>query len=224
VTIGENLAIVRERIEKACEASGRSISEVGVMAVTKTHPAETVRAAVAAGIRAIGENRVTEGGRKVRELGADFAEFHLIGPVHTREVRQAARDFRWIDSVDRTEIASELIRRNAANSLLVEVNTSGEPGKKGFPPDHDVLTEALGMMARSGLRVEGLMTVGPLSVSEMDSRRAFALLRELRDRLKAALGLPLDTLSMGMSDDYVHAVREGSTMVRLGRVLLGGRR
>ncbi len=194
------------------------------MAVTKTHPVETVRAAVEAGIRVIGENRVTEGGRKIRELGADFAEFHLIGPVHTREVRQALRDFLWIDSVDRAEIALEMIRRKATNPLLVEVNTSGEPGKKGFPPDPGVLSEALGMMARSGLRVEGLMTVGPLSVAERDSRKAFALLREVRDGLRESLGLPLGTLSMGMSDDYLYAVREGSTMVRLGRILLGGRR
>jgi len=108
--------------------------------------------------------------------------------------------------------------------LLVEVNTSGEPGKKGFPPDPDVLVEVVGMMVGEGLRVEGLMTVGPLTLVESDSRRAFSLLRELRDRLRGSLGTPLENLSMGMSDDFVHAVREGSTMVRLGRVLLGERR
>lgn len=222
--IRDNLERISEGIARACLDVGRCPAEVGIMAVTKTHPAQVVRQAVEAGIGIIGENRVTEGGRKIRELGADIAQFHLIGPLHVKEVRQAIRDFHWIDAVDRMEVAGELARRKAELPVLVEVNTSGEAAKKGFPPDPIPLADAVGAMAGMGLRVRGLLTVGPLTGEEEGSRRAFSLLRELRDGLKSSLGLPLDTLSMGMSDDYLHAVREGATMVRLGRVLLGVRR
>lgn len=222
--IRENLDRITDEIAGACLDVGRCPAEVMVMAVTKTHPAQVVRDAVAAGVRIIGENRVTEGGRKIRELGADFAQFHLIGPLHVREARQAVRDFHWIDSVDRVEVARELARRKASCPLLVEVNTSGEAAKKGFPPDHGLLADAVGGMVELGLRIEGLLTVGPLTGNREGSSRAFALLREMRDLLRSSLGLRLETLSMGMSDDYLHAVREGATMVRLGRALLGVRR
>ena len=221
---GRNLEAITEGIARACLEVGRCPSEVSIMAVTKTHSTSVIREAVASGIRLIGENRVTEGGRKIAELGRDFAEFHLIGPFHVSEARQAVRDFQFIDAVDRMEIAAELARRKAFNSLLVEVNTSGEETKKGFPPEAGLLTEAVGRMIEMGLDVGGLLTVGPLTTDEAGSRRAFALLRELRDGLKRSLGVPLGTLSMGMSDDYLHAVREGATTVRLGRALLGARR
>lgn len=222
--IGRNLEVITEGIARACLDVGRCYSEVSIMAVTKTHTASVIREAVAAGIRQIGENRVTEGGRKIGELGRDFAEFHLIGPFHVSEARQAVRDFHCIDSVDRMEIAVELARRKAGNPLLVEVNTSGESSKKGFPPQAGLLAEAVGRMNGMGLNVGGLLTVGPLTADESGSRRAFALLRELAEGLRRSLGLPLGTLSMGMSDDYLHAVREGATTVRLGRALLGERR
>ena len=222
--IASSLASITERIARACLDVGRCPAEVGIMAVTKTHTAMVIREAVAAGIRQIGENRVTEGGRKIAELGRDFAEFHLIGPFHVSEARQAVRDFHCIDAVDRMEIALELARRKAGNPLLVEVNTSGEASKKGFPPQSGPLAEAVGRMNEMGLNVGGLFTVGPLTADESGSRRAFALLRELAEGLRRSLGLPLRTLSMGMSDDYLYAVREGATTVRLGRALLGARR
>lgn len=221
---GRNLEIITGGIARACLEVGRCPAEVSIMAVTKTHTASVIREAVAAGIRLIGENRVTEGGRKIAELGRDFAEFHLIGPFHVSEARQAVRDFHSIDAVDRMEVATELARRKAPNPILVEVNTSGEGTKKGFPPEAGLLTEAVGRMIEMGLGVGGLLTVGPLTSDESGSRRAFALLRELRDGLRRSLGVPLGTLSMGMSDDYLYAVREGATTVRLGRALLGARR
>lgn len=222
--IGVNLEMISDRIAGACLDVGRCAAEVSVMAVTKTHTASVIREAVAAGIRLIGENRVTEGGRKIGELGRDFAEFHLIGPFHVREARQAVRDFHCIDSVDRMEVALELARRKAPNPILVEINTSGEGAKKGFPPQAGLLTESVGRIIEMGLDVGGLFTVGPLTTDESASRRAFALLRELRDGLRRSLGIPLGTLSMGMSDDYLYAVREGATTVRLGRALFGARR
>lgn len=222
--IGRNLEVITDGIARACLDAGRCPAEVSIMVVTKTHTAQVIREAVEAGIRQIGENRVTEGGRKIGELGRDFAEFHLIGPIHVSEARQAVRDFHSIDAVDRMEVALELARRKATNPLLVEVNTSGEGTKKGFSPQGGLLTEAVGRMIEMGLDVGGLLTVGPLIIDEAGSRRAFALLRELRDGLRRSLGVPLGTLSMGMSDDYLYAVREGATTVRLGRALLGARR
>lgn len=219
--IRRNLEEIMDGIAGACAEAGRSPDEVRVMAVTKTLPPHFIRDAVDAGVTLIGENRVTEGGRKIRELGRDFAEFHLIGPIHVKEARQAIRDFHCIEAVDRMEVADELARREAKIPLLVEVNTSGEASKKGFPTDYDVLARAVGEMNRLGLRVEGLMTVGPLFGGPSDSGKAFALLRELRNRLRVSLGLGLETLSMGMSDDYLHAVREGATTVRLGTAIFG---
>ncbi len=222
-TVEENLAHVRDEIGKACLRSGRNAEAVEIMAVTKTHPAEYVEAAIDCGIRHIGENRVSEGGRKIGAVGPDRAVFHLIGVIHRSEVRQAVRDFHCIDAVDRLRILEEIVRREASPRILLEVNTSGEKAKKGFPPDGALLETAMEYALENGLSVEGLLTVGPLGEGEIGMREAFSTLRQLRDRLSAALGVPLPTLSMGMSDDFAVAVEEGSTMVRLGRVLFGPR-
>lgn len=228
--IAEGLARARGEIAEACAACGRDPGGVRVMAVTKTHPVDVVQAAIDAGIRLIGENRVTEGGRKIRQLtDPSGCRFHMVGPLHRKEVRQAMRDFHSIDSVDRMKIAAEVARRMEVKDvpqpgLLVEVNTSGEDSKHGFPPEVSVLADRLGDIDGLGLRVDGLMTVGPLGRGREASRRAFALLRSLRDGLRERLGMELPELSMGMTDDFVEAVKEGSTTVRLGRYLFGSRR
>ncbi len=222
-TVEDNLAHVRDEIGKACLRSGRRVEEVEIMGVTKTHPPEYVEAAIRCGIRHIGENRVSEGGRKVNAVGREMAVFHLIGVIHRSEVRQAVRDFHCIDAVDRVRILEEIVRREASPRILLEVNTSGEEAKKGFPPDGTLLETALGFALENGLQVDGLLTVGPLGAGEIGMREAFSSLRELRDRLSASLGVPLPALSMGMSDDFSIAVEEGSTIVRLGRILFGPR-
>ena len=229
-SIAEAMDRARGVIEDACAQAGRDPGEVGVMAVTKTHPVALVRTAIDAGVRVFGENRVTEGGRKIRQLGStEGCTFHMIGPLHRKEVRQAMRDFQWIDSLDRMKIAREIARRMEVKDvpqpgLLLEVNTSGEESKHGFPPEAGRLAEVLEEISRLGLEVEGLMTVGPLGQGEKASRSAFALLRTLRHRLRENTGLRLPQLSMGMTDDFHSAVLEGSTMVRLGRYLFGSRR
>jgi len=228
-TVRDNLELARELIDKAVGSSGEDGRHVRIMAVTKTHPPEVVKMALSAGVRLIGENRVSEGGRKIRAVGAEAAEFHMIGPIHTREVRQAVRDFHWIDSLDRMKIAGEIARRtvdrnNVQPGLLLEVNTSGEGSKHGFQPDAGQLEEVLGQIAELGLKVSGLLTIGPLDSSQSRIREAFALLRTLRDRLRERCCVPLEELSMGMSDDFELAVKEGATTVRLGRFLFGRRR
>jgi len=227
--IAYNLSRAEEMIQEALQRSREPNRQVRIMAVTKTHSAEVVKLALKAGVKLIGENRVSEGGRKVRELGRESGEFHMIGPLHTKEVRQAVRDFHWIDALDRMKIAAEVARRTVQKGkpqpgLLLEVNTSGEGSKHGFPPDEILLTDVLGEIGEMGLAVSGLLTVGPLGGTERDVAGAFARLRELRDELIDQHDHDLAELSMGMSDDFPVAVREGATLVRLGRFLFGPRR
>ena len=229
--IAQRMQRARREIAEACNDSARSPEGIRIMAVTKTHPVDVVRAAIEAGVRLIGENRVTEGGRKIRRLGERPANcsFHMIGPLHRKEVRQAMRDFDAIDSVDRMKIAAEVARRMETKEvpqpgLLVEVNTSGEESKHGFAPDPSLLEETFGRMADLGLEPDGLMTIGPLGQGLAASREAFALLRRLAEGLRESLDMELPELSMGMTEDFTEAVKEGATTVRLGRYLFGSRR
>ena len=225
--VAANLALAKDRIGDVLAAAGEEERSVRIMAVTKTHSPETVRAVMRAGITVLGENRISEGGRKISAVGREAAEWHIIGPIHRREVRRAVRDFHSIDSIDRMELFEELAKRVDPASpplLLLEVNTSGEPTKHGFDPVRSVLEEALGRAAEMGLSIGGLFTVGPLSGGESASRRSFSRLRDLRDSLERSCSTGLPELSMGMSDDFEAAVAEGATTVRLGRFLLGPRR
>ncbi len=221
--VRENINSARSQIAEAAMRAGRQPEDTSIMAVTKTHPVEYITAALECGITHIGENRISEGGRKIRQLGETNAVFHAIGVLHRKEVRQATRDFQWLDAVHKIEIIEEIARRNATPVILLEVNTSGEAAKKGFPPDIDLLENILGRALELQLPVSGFLTVGPLSGDTAKQRRSFAILREIRDSLECRLGVSLPELSMGMSDDFELAVEEGSTMVRLGRRLFGER-
>jgi pyridoxal phosphate enzyme (YggS family) len=222
--VKDNLESVYSEIADAAAECGRDSGEITVMAVTKTHPAEYIAAAVECGIRHIGENRVSEGGRKIKELGKDYAVFHAIGVLHRKEVRQALRDFHWLDAVDKIEIIEEIARRKASPQILLEVNTSGEEAKMGFPPDVVLLESVLGRALELELPVQGFLTVGPLCRDLSGQRKAFEDLRVLRDSLETRLSVSLPELSMGMSDDFALAVKEGATTVRLGRRLFGYRK
>lgn len=221
--VKENTDSALAEIAAAADRVCRKPEDVSIMAVTKTHPAGYIEVAVKCGIRHIGENRVSEGGRKIRLLGKEFAEFHAIGVLHRKEVRQAVRDFHWLDAIHKIEIIEEIARRNASVQILLEINTSGESAKKGFPPDVVLLESILGRALELKLPVRGFLTVGPLCSDPVRQRKAFADLREIRDSLETRLNASLPELSMGMSDDFALAVLEGSTMVRLGRRLFGAR-
>lgn len=227
-SIESNLHRAEDMIADALNAVHDSPRVVRIMAVTKTHPVGLVRMSIEAGIRIIGENRVSEGGRKIKTLGKEAAEFHMIGPIHTGEVRQAVRDFHWIDSICRMKIVEEIAKRTTVMNkkqpgVLVEVNTSGEESKHGLAPEYSLLEGMLGQMRELGLAVSGLLTIGPLGGTERETRKAFAALRNLRDDLSRKGGFELPELSMGMSDDFQLAAMEGSTIVRLGRFLFGRR-
>ncbi len=205
---------------------GGNAREVLLVAVSKTHPADAVRAAFDAGQRAFGENYAQEGVAKITalaDLGAAGLEWHFIGPLQSNKAGLVARHFDWVQSVDRMKIAQALSARRtgAPLNVLIEVNVSGEASKSGVVP-----AEALGLAraasALPNLRVRGLMTLIENAPDEATQRAQFRALRQLFD-LGLAGGLAFDTLSMGMSGDFRVAIEEGATMVRLGTAVFGKR-
>lgn len=217
--IRANLEGVHERIARACERAGRKPDDILLIAVSKTVEIERIRLAVAAGVKALGENRVQEAKEKVAALGRPVP-WHLIGSLQTNKARDAVQLFDWIHSVDRGELARELDRRahqsERSVKVLAQVNVGEEPQKGGVQPSE--LKSLLDAMA--GLRnldVRGLMCIPPAAETAEASRPWFKRLRELRD----AAGL--EHCSMGMSGDFEVAIEEGATMVRVGTAIFGPR-
>jgi PLP dependent protein len=208
--IKERLALVRDKIARI-----RNPHDIVIVAVTKGFGAETCRAALAAGLRVLGENRVHEAVLKMDEV--PDAEWHLIGHLQTNKVRQAAGRFALIHSVDSVRLATELARVEPKQGVLLEVNVAREPQKHGADPDR--AQEAITAIA-SLIELRGLMAMGP---SQGDPAPAFRELRQMRDEAEQRLGKSLPVLSMGMSGDFEVAVAEGSTMLRLGQALFGPR-
>jgi hypothetical protein len=219
----ERLARVRETVTRH-QAIGGWRHPVRIVAVTKTHGIEAIRAAAAAGLADVGENRVQEALAKQDALSDLPLAWHLIGSLQRNKARHAVGRFALIHSVDRIDLAGELNRRLPAGQrqpVLVQVNCSDEAQKGGVAPvELPALLEALEALAQ--VEVRGLMTMSALTDDRAEQRRAFRLLRELRDRAERD-GRRLPELSMGMSGDYQTAVEEGATMVRLGTVLFGAR-
>ncbi len=228
--VAENLPRVVERIAAAAERSGRDPGAVRVVAVTKGHPPGAIEAALAAGLRDIGENRVEELQWKAPLFEAEPVTWHAIGHIQRRKAAGAARLAALIHSVDSLRLAEKLSRLGVAEGrripVLVQVNASGEATKGGFPaaraPD-----EAVAGIARvaglPGLRVDGLMTMAPFVADEPTLRATFRTTRAVLEAARGIDGVEGRELSMGMSNDYETAVEEGSTMVRLGTTLLGRR-
>jgi len=231
MSIAQNLAEVREKIKTAAGRTGRSVSEVAIMAVTKTHPAERIREAHAAGQRLFGENRVQEFAAKAESLqDLQDAEWHMIGHLQTNKAAKATELFCAVDSVDSLKLAEKLdvSARQLGKKLevLIEINVGGESAKSGLPLNSRELDELLQAAPRlESLVFRGLMTVPPFTANPEDARPFFRKLRELRDAI-ASRTLPainLDTLSMGMSHDFEIAIEEGSTCVRVGTAIFGER-
>jgi len=226
MSITDNLARLHEQITEACQRSRRSESEVALMAVSKVHPVEVILEAYAAGQRLFGENRVQEFQEKSEHLaGLGDAKFHLIGPLQSNKTSRAAELFDAVDAVDSLKIAQRL--DSAATALnkklpvLVEVKLSHEESKHGLAPEE--LPELLAAMTGlESIEVSGLMTVPPWSEDAETARPYFRELRRLRDELQKQHP-SLAQLSMGMSNDFVVAIEEGSTCVRVGTALFGKR-
>ncbi len=221
--LAERVAEVRARIAEHQARRGWT-HPVTIVAVTKTHGPEAVRAAWKAGIRAVGENRVQEALEKQAAAADVPIEWHFIGTLQRNKAKHAAGRFALIHSVDRIELALELDRRvppGRRQPVLIQVNCSAEPQKGGVEPAAlPALLDAVRKLERLELR--GLMTLAELTPDQAVQRAQFRLLRELRERAEAG-GHRLPELSMGMSGDYLVAVEEGATMVRLGTLLFGER-
>ena len=226
--LDDMLPRVRATIVEAALAAGRDPAEVRLVAVTKGHPLAALRAALAAGVTDLGENRVEELADKVAALGDAPAHprWHMIGHVQSRKAGQAAALADLVHSVDSVRLAERLEHAAGAAgrtlAVLVQVNTSGEAAKQGLAVA-EAEDAVLRIATLSNLRVAGLMTMAPLTDDERVQGATFRALRELRDRLRAQSGRVGGELSMGMTNDLAVAVREGSTMVRIGTALFGER-
>ncbi|MGH7318420.1 MAG: YggS family pyridoxal phosphate-dependent enzyme [Candidatus Rokuibacteriota bacterium] len=224
--IRANLAAVQERIGRAAERAGRKADAVLLVAVSKTVPAERIRAAIAAGVPALGENRVQEAREKVRAVGR-LVPWHLVGHLQTNKVRDALACFDVIQSIDRLDLAGAVAARAVQGGrhaeVLVQVNVAEEPQKGGVRPA-DLAAALEAMAAMPGLRLRGLMTIPPLPQDPEESRPHYRALAKLLDVARASgVGPAFTELSMGMSGDVEVAVEEGATIVRVGTAIFGPR-
>lgn len=239
MTIADNLAIVRARIADACAVAGRGPADVTLIAVSKTHPAQSVVEAAEAGVQHFGENRVEEAESKIGAVTRATTPpltWHMIGHIQSRKAKDVVSLFDAVHSVDTLKLAERLSRlameRGRVLDALLEINVSGEASKHGFAAagwQHDAaVRDAMwadvgATLALPGLRVRGLMTMAPIVADIEQARPVFAGLRELRDALATGFGVALPDLSMGMTDDYPVAIEEGATFIRIGRAIFGER-
>jgi pyridoxal phosphate enzyme (YggS family) len=222
--IVERLTIVQARIGAAANRARRDPASIRLVLASKTQPSDAIRAAVHAGARDFGENYVQEAVAKRAEL-ADLTDirWHLIGHLQSNKAKTAASAFALIHSVDSVRLANALAHAQPSPRVraLIEVNLGGESSKSGVSADG---VAAILDAARGKLEIEGLMTIPPPAARADASRRWFAQLRELRDRLARQSGYALSELSMGMTDDFEVAIEEGATIVRVGRAVFGERK
>ena len=223
--VGKALTAVRARIGELERRYHRPPGSVALLAVSKTKPPEAVRAAIAAGQRAFGENHLQDAMTKVEALAGQGVSWHFIGAVQSNKTRPIAAHFDWVHGIEREKIATRLSNQRPTDreplDVCIEVNVSGEETKSGVPPGE---VEPLARLIRElpRLRLRGLMAI-PRPAADFETQRIpFRLLRELLDDLNAK-GLGLDTLSMGMTADLEAAIAEGATMVRIGTAIFGPR-
>ncbi|HKO98194.1 MAG TPA: YggS family pyridoxal phosphate-dependent enzyme [Pyrinomonadaceae bacterium] len=228
-SIIERVQNVRDRIVAAAERSNRSPDEIQLVAITKTHPAEMVKAAIQAGLTDLGENRVQEADEKIASVGREAARWHLVGHLQTNKARRAVDLFDCIHSLDSAELAMRLERLCIEEGrevlpVLIQIKLGGEPTKTGVDPNElPRLLESLKSCAH--VRLTGLMTLPPYFENPDCARPFFKTLRELRDelRMQGHFGEGRGELSMGMTHDFEVAIEEGSTMVRVGTAIFGER-
>ncbi|MGE3310612.1 MAG: YggS family pyridoxal phosphate-dependent enzyme [Limisphaerales bacterium] len=223
--LAANLEQIQRRIRDACDRAGRDPATVELMAVSKNHPPESVRAVADLGVTLFGENRVQEARAKIPQCPAHL-RWHLIGHLQTNKARDAVQAFEMIQGVDSLRLAEELHRRAEAASrtlrILVEVNVAGESTKFGYHPSQ-FLSELPALNALRRLEIHGLMCMAPYSPIPESARPVFRRCRELAREGEQVLGAPFPVLSMGMSGDFEVAIEEGSTLVRIGTALFGNR-
>ena len=223
--LAANIAAVRERVAGAARAAGRAPESVTIIGVTKTHPAEIVTAARAAGLTDIGENYLQEALSKIEAVGRDGLVWHFIGQLQSNKTRPVAESFDWVHTVDRLKLAERLSVQRPFHGpplqVCLQVKLAEEPGKGGATPE-ELPALARAVAALPKLKLRGLMCVPPESPDAHEQRRWFGQARGLLEDLRRD-GLPVDVLSMGMSGDLESAIMEGATHVRIGTALFGTR-
>jgi pyridoxal phosphate enzyme (YggS family) len=221
--ISAGLQDCQDRIDQACRLAGRDPGSVHLLAVSKTFPAEAIREAMGAGQRLFGESYLQEALPKLAELIGLDLEWHFIGPIQSNKTRPIAEHFAWAHAVDRLKIAQRLADARPEHmpplNVCVQVNVSGEDSKHGVPPT-EALALAIGIAGLPRLKMRGFMCIPEATDDPAEQREPFRKLRSLLDQARAA-GLPVDTLSMGMSDDLEAAILEGATLVRVGTAIFG---
>ena len=221
----EQVRHLRERIAAAAARSGRTAASVTLLAVSKAQPAERVRAAAALGVGDFGESYLDEALGKLAALGDLPLTWHFIGRMQANKTRPVAEHFAWVHGVDRLRIAERLSAQRPfhapALNICIQVNLAGETAKGGVPPA-ELPGLAAQVAALPRLRLRGLMCIPPQESDPVRQRQWFAKLRQLEEQLNAG-GAGLDTLSMGMSEDFESAILEGASIVRIGTALFGGR-
>lgn len=226
--IADKLQAVHRRIAAAAQAAGRAPEDVRLLAVSKSQPLSAIEAAIAAGQTDFAENYVQEALAKCAALKSNgILTWHFIGPLQSNKSRAIAEHFAWVHSIDRLRLAQRLSEQRPAAlpplQVCVQVNISGEASKSGCAPD---LAQALcvAVAALPGLQLRGLMAIPAASADRQKQANAFRALRLLAQTIHERTALPLDTLSMGMSDDLEAAIAEGATMVRIGSAIFGERK
>src|ERR1700730_2561345 len=224
--ISENLARVSATIADLAARAGRPADSIQLVAISKTHDAGKVRAAHEAGQTLFGESRVQEARAKIPELPSNL-RWHFVGHLQKNKIRHALPLFEMIHSVDSLALAQEVNRIAEEEGLhprvLLELNVAGEGSKFGFKPE-TLRAEMETLLALDRLSIEGLMSIPPLAPEAEGSRKYFVKLRELRDALETEFCAKLPHLSMGMTNDFVIAIEEGATLVRVGTAIFGERR
>jgi len=224
-SIAKSLEAVREQIAQAATKAGRAVEEIDLVAISKTHDAERVREAINAGQGLFGESRVQEARAKIPELPSNL-RWHFVGHLQKNKIRHALPLFELIHSVNSLAVAQDMNRIAEEEGLhprvLLEINVAGEGSKFGFKPE-TARAEMETLLALNRLSIEGLMTIPPLAEEAEASRKYFIKLRELRDSLEKEFELKLPHLSIGMTNDFVIAVEEGATLVRVGTAIFGER-
>lgn len=223
--IETNLQSVHDRVAAACRAAGRDVRDVRLLAVSKTFDAEVVQRAFRAGQSAFGENYIQEAVQKITQLRPLPIEWHCIGPIQSNKTRLVAAHFDWVHTLDRFKIAQRLSEQRPAGlaplQVCLQVNIDGGASKSGVPPG-EALALAQQIAALPGLRLRGVMSIPDPAPDFAASCAVYARVKRVWDDLNQA-GLGLDTLSMGMSADLEAAIHAGSTLVRVGSAIFGGR-
>ena len=223
--ISDNLINIHSRMQDAAQRVGRQVSDVRLVAVSKTYPPAVIQEAWNSGQHVFGENRVQDALPKIAELPAE-AEWHFIGHLQSNKIRKALPAFTLIHGVDNLELAQQISRIaveiGLTANILLEINVSGEASKFGFSPT-DLHQNLEGLLCLPNIGINGLMTMAPYSEDPETARPVFSKLRILRDELAAQSGQALPELSMGMSGDFEVAIQEGATIVRIGSSIFGHR-